>query len=370
MSTDNLQGIFRQASREPQGRRLSLAYASKWWPTWVGRKSRSSDVNLQSTARTQTPLIIVGLGFLLGSSIVWVKVLTGYMTPTQIASTRLVLAAATMVALLAVRRELRRPCFATVRGAAVLGVFDSAVPYLLMSWGAGRIDAGVGTVLLATMPLFTTVFAVVLAKEEQISPVKIAALLVGFLGVMVIAAPKGLDISNGFEPAHAAFIGGAVTLSASTVYGRALLKEAPALELSAWKLIAASAVVLPIMFLVDGAPDTAALSARPLAAMIFVGVVSTGLARMAYLWASGVIGSSTVSTVTYVMPAAGLTMAWLVLGEQPAPTTIAGLALIFVSIAGVMPATPAVVRARTRHLWPAVRSRRVEQPGAASTLNA
>jgi drug/metabolite transporter (DMT)-like permease len=280
---------------------------------------------------------IIGLGALLGSTGVWMKLLTEYMTTMQIVSSRIVLASLTMLALLAVRGELRWPSAALLRGAALLGIFDSVVPYTLMAFGARRVEAGLGSVLIATMPLFTNVFAVVLAREERLSITKLGALAVGFVGVMIIAAPKGLGVGNGFQSGLVAFLGASVALGASTVYGRRLLKEARALEVSAWKLVSASVLVVPAMLVMDGTPDVSAFAARPLVALLLVGVISTGLARMAYLWASGVVGSTSVSLVTYVMPGAGLMAARLVLGEQPAPTTIAGLALIFVSLAGVRP---------------------------------
>jgi len=292
-------------------------------------------MGLAFNAKGKSPFIIIGLGTLMGSSIVWTKVLTEYMTTVQIVSTRIVLASLTMFALAAVRGELRRPSLKLLRGAALLGLFDSLVPYLLMALGARQVAAGLGAVLLATMPLFTAVFAAVPAREERLSVMKVAALIVGFLGVVIIAAPQHL-VGHGLEPGHAAFLVASVALGASTVYGRRLLAGAPALEVSAWKLAGASVLVVPVMLATDGLPDASAFATQPLLAMLFVGIVSTGFARMIYLWASGVIGSTSISLVTYVVPSIGLIVAWLVLGERPAPTTVAGLVLIFVSIAGVM----------------------------------
>jgi drug/metabolite transporter (DMT)-like permease len=306
-------------------------------------------MNLAAIAKTKSPLVIVGLGALLGSTSAWLKLLTDYLTTMQIVSCRVVLASLTMFALLAVRGELRRPAQPLLRGAVVLGLVDSVIPYTLMAFGARRIEAGLGAVLIATMPLFTTLFAVVLAREERWSVAKLGALAAGFAGVVVIAAPKGLGAGNGILPGLGAFLGASIALGASTVYGRRLLDKAQALEVSAWKLATAAVLVVPVSLALDGAPGVAALAPRPLAAMLLVGVVSTGLARMAYLWVSGVIGSTSVSLVTYVMPGAGLLTARLVLGEQPAPTTIAGLALIFVSLTGITPgARQALTRAARR----------------------
>jgi drug/metabolite transporter (DMT)-like permease len=291
-------------------------------------------MNLAATTKTKSPLVIIGLGALLGSTSALLKLLTEYMTTMQIVSCRVVLASLTMFTLLAVRGELRWPRGTLLRGAALLGVLDSVVPYTLMAFGARHTEAGVGAVLIATVPLFTAVFAVVLAREERWSITKLGALAVGFAGVVTIAAPKGFGVGSALPSSLGAFLGASMALGAATVYGRRLLGQAQALELSAWKLAAASVLVVPPMLVMDGAPDATALATRPLAAMLFVGVASTGLARMAYLWASGIIGSTSVSLVTYVMPGAGLIAAYLVLGEQPAPTTLAGLALILVSLTG------------------------------------
>jgi hypothetical protein len=95
-------------------------------------------MNLTSIAKTNRPLVIIGLGALLGSTIVWTKLLTECMTTTQIVSSRIVLASLTTFALLAVRGDLRWPGSALLRGAVLLGVFDSVVPYLLMTFGAGQ----------------------------------------------------------------------------------------------------------------------------------------------------------------------------------------------------------------------------------------
>jgi len=301
-------------------------------------------MKLTAIATTRTPLVITGLGTLLGSTIVWTKVLTGHMTTMQIVSSRIVLAALTMFALLAVRGELRRPGRQLLRRAVLLGICDSLVPYALMAFGARRVDAGLGAVLIATIPLFTAIFAVVSAREERLSGTRIGALMTGFAGVAIVAAPNGLVLGSGSPAAVAAFLAAAVALAASTVYGRRLLTEAPALEVSAWKLAGASVLVVPVMLVIDGPPAASAFAPGPLLVMLFAGVVSTGLGRMALLWASGVIGSTSASLVTYVMPGAGLITAWLVLGERPAPATVTGLALIVLSLSGVITVTRPTVR--------------------------
>jgi len=313
-------------------------------------------MNVTSLAKTNTPIVIIGLGALLGSTSAWTKLLTEYMTTLQIVSSRIVLASLTLFALLAVRGEIRWPRWALVRGAALLGIFDSVVPYTLMAFGARQVEAGLGAVLIATMPLFTTVFAVVLGREERLSITKLGALAVGFVGVMIIAMPTSHGVGAGLRPGLCAFLGASVTLGASTVYGRRLLEESHALEVSAWKLAGASLLVVPAMLVLDGAPGASSFAARSLIAMVFVGVISTGFARMAYLWASGVMGSTNISLVTYVMPGAGLVTARLLLGEQPAPTTLAGLALVFVSLSGLMPSARAALTKTVCELWRRLRA--------------
>ena len=226
--------------------------------------------------------------------------------------------------------------FALVVGASLLVLFDSVIPYGLIAWAQHDIDSGTTAVLVSTMPLFTALFATAMLPEERLSWPRVTALLVGFSGVVAIAGGDSLDVRQGFTAGHAAVIGASISYGAATVYSKVLLKRAGVIDVSAVKLAAGTLIAVPFMFVIDGAPGAIDLDAKAIGALFMLGVVSTGIARLVYLWTIAEMGSVRASVVTYIIPVSGLLLGWAVLGEQPAAATYAGMMLIVAGSAGVM----------------------------------
>jgi drug/metabolite transporter (DMT)-like permease len=159
-------------------------------------------------------------------------------------------------------------------------------------------------------------------------------------------------------------IGASLSYGAATVYSKALLKSASVIDISAVKLVAGTLIAVPFMLAIDGAPTSIDLDVRAVGALLMLGVVSTGIARLVYLWTIAEMGSVRASVVTYIIPVSGLVLGWAVLGEQPAAGTYAGMALIVAGSAGVM-YQPERVVGMLRSRFGAPRTvRRITQPRA------
>jgi drug/metabolite transporter (DMT)-like permease len=286
-------------------------------------------------SRSGPSVALVALGLLFGSAFLCIKVLAEELTPMQIVAGRLGLAAVSVIVVLAIQRSVPRLSRGLLAGGTALALLDAVVPYALMAWAGGRIESSVGSVLVSSMPLFTALFAWALLPEERLSACKVAGLFVGFAGVAVIAGPEALDVRAGLSAAHVAVVGGAACYAAATVLSRRLLKSAQVVDLTAVKLVLGAAVAGALSLAVDGAP-AAAPSGSGIAALVVLGVASTGLGRLAYLWLIGRAGSVRASLVTYVIPISGVALGWWVLGEQPSVATLAGLGLVVGGSASVM----------------------------------
>jgi drug/metabolite transporter (DMT)-like permease len=293
-------------------------------------------VNQTTRSPANDAVILIVLGFVLGSAFLWIKILVDYLTPSQFVVARLGLAALAVLAYLALRGQLPLPSRSLLVGGSVLALFDSVIPYALVAWAEHSIDSSMTAVLISTMPLFTALFASVLLPEERLSVARAGALLVGFSGVVAIAGAGSLDVRQGFSAGHAAVIGASLSYGASTVYSRVLVRSASVMDVSAMKLLTGTLMAVPFMLAVDGAPTGIELDGRAIGALIMLGVVSTGIARLVYLWTIAEMGSVRASVVTYIIPVSGLLLGWAVLGEQPAPGTFVGMGLILLGSAGVM----------------------------------
>ena len=270
---------------------------------------------------------IVAAGAIFGSAFLCTKILVQELTVLQIVTARMFLGAAAVTAFMLVSGRLPKLTRGMLAGAAVLALADALIPYVLISWGETRINSGEAAVLVSTTPLFTALFAQALARDERVSPAKLGGLSLGFAGVVVIASGSGGALVAAPSAGAAAVVCAAMLYAAAAVYARRLLKRIDASTLNIAKLAIGVVFVLPFAF---------ALDARGIIAVLWLGMVSTGLARVAYFRAVAVAGSVRASLVTYIVPVSGVTLGVIVLGEPLQARSVAGFALVIFGIALVM----------------------------------
>src|SRR5688572_28575504 len=92
-------------------------------------------------------------------------------------------------------------------------------------------------------------------------------------------------------------------------------------------------VVFPI---VRGWPTFAPVSLRSTLAVVFSGIVGTGLAYVWWFRIAGILPAAAASLGTLSVPVIGVVSAALLLGERPDTAEIVGFALIFAAAACVI----------------------------------
>ncbi len=280
-------------------------------------------------------LILLALGATWGASFLFIKVIVEETSALEVAEGRMFFGALAVGAVMAMRRtRLRWPPSLWFR-VAVWALVGIVVPFILIAWAEEHIASGTASVLNSTMPLFTTLFAAIFLMEEQLTPVRGAGLVVGFVGVVVLTGGDIYDFSDSSVLGQLAVVGAAACYGAGAVYARGLLKQADPLELSGGQLVLGTLLVLPLLLAVRGTPDYS-LSAEAWLSLLALGVLGTGIAIVVYLWLVDNVGSVRSSLVTYIIPIVGLFLGWAVLDESIGVNTLLGGALIIAGVAGVM----------------------------------
>jgi len=280
-------------------------------------------------------LILLALGATWGASFLFIKVIVEETSALEVAEGRLFFGALAVGAVMTIRRtRLRWPLSFWVK-VAVWALVGVVVPFTLIAWAEEHIASGTASVLNSTMPLFTTLFAAIFLMEEQLTPVRGAGLVVGFLGVIVLTGGDVYDFRDSAVLGQLAVVGAAACYGIGTVYARTLLKQEDPLGLSAGQLVLGTLLVLPLLLAVRGTPDYS-LSAEAWLSLLALGVLGSGFAFVAYLWLVDNVGSVRSSLVTYIIPIVGLSLGWAVLDESIGVNTILGCALIIAGVAAVM----------------------------------
>jgi drug/metabolite transporter (DMT)-like permease len=272
-------------------------------------------------------LTLAALALIWGASFMFIKVAVRELDPAALAWLRIALAAVVLVPLMLVYSgrtavaEMRR---APVR-LTVLGLANTAVPFLLISWAETRIDSGLTAILQAAAPLFTVLIAIRIG-DERVTGARLAGVLVGFGGVSLLV---GVD-RGGAILAGLAVVAAALCYAASSVFSSHVLRDTNPLVIGAGSLAAAALLTAPvgIATLPGSVPGW-----KVAGSVLALGVVGTGVAYVLYFELLRTAGPSRAILVTYLVPAVAVLYGVLLLDEPLRVAAIVGLALILCGVA-------------------------------------
>ena len=267
-----------------------------------------------------------------GASFLFMRLGAGEFGPAALAFLRCAGAALCLLPLLQARGEpalLRRHW----RALLVVGVLNSALPFLAYGYAALAITAGLSSIFNATTPLWGAVIAW-LWLRERLAPWRALGLAIGFAGVLGL----GWDSASFKADAAGASSGGAVLacLAATLLYGvsanytrRRLAGVAP-LAVAAGSQLAAALVLAPLAGWRWPAqtPSTTAWIA-----VVLLAVVCTGLAYLLYFRLIANVGAPKALAVTFLIPAFALLWGALFLAEPVTPALLLGCAVILLGTA-------------------------------------
>src|ERR1700756_408342 len=139
-----------------------------------------------------TPRTLVALAFTL---VVWASAfagiragLRGY-SPAQLAILRFLVASA-VLAIYAGIAHFRRPEFRDIPGIIFSGVIGITFYNLALNYGEMRVTAGAASLLIASAPIWTALFAS-FVLHERLSPAGWCGVFLSFAGVALIASGEG-----------------------------------------------------------------------------------------------------------------------------------------------------------------------------------
>ena len=263
------------------------------------------------------------LGAIWGASFLFMRIAAPEFGAIPLITARVGIGALFLVGVLARRGGLDQ-LYENVPRLTLLGAINSAIPFSLFAYAVLSITAGFASVLNSTAPLFGALVAFIWLRERP-APLRIAGLVVGFAGVLVLVWGRVALARDGGGLAVLAGLTASVLYGIAANYVKKRLSYVDPLVIATGSLIAATALLLPVAFLTW--PEKSPTSASWLSA-ILLAVFCTGIAYILYFRLLSRIGPSKALAVTYLIPAFGVLWGHLFLHEPVTASMIVGCAVI------------------------------------------
>ena len=271
-------------------------------------------------------LDLVLLGAIWGAAFLFIRISVPEFGPIALVEVRVAIAAALLLVWVAARGEL-----GTFRGRwrslFVIGALNTAVPFALFAYATRTVPAGFAAVLNATVPLWGALIGRVVFGEK-LGIDRGVGLFVGFVGVVILVAPK---LSVGGETlAIAAALGGSSLYALSAHLTRRMLPGMGSLSISAGSLLASVAILaLPTLWL----RPVAMPSAPAWGSVLALAVGGTALGYVLYFRLLANAGPTSAMAVTYLIPMFGMLWGWMFLSEAATATMLIGCEFILAGVA-------------------------------------
>lgn len=210
-----------------------------------------------------------------------------------------------------------------------MGMLNNVIPFSLIVAGQQSVASGVASILNAATPLFGVIFAHLLTQDEKLTPLKLAGVIVGFLGVAVMIGPDAISGLGGNLAAQMMILAGAASYAFAGIFGRRFkAMGVTPMATATGQVIASSIILLPLVLVIDRPWTLPAPGWDAIAALIGVAAISTAFAYFLYFRILASAGATNLLLVTFLIPISAILLGTAFLSEALLPRQIAGMALI------------------------------------------
>lgn len=257
-------------------------------------------------------LSVIALGLVWGASFMAVKIAMGGFGPLTVAAGRLALAGLILLIVTVLTRR------SWPRGARLWGfvlafaIFSNALPFVLLNWAQQTVTSAFAGVTMASVPLFVLPLAVVFVPGERFSVLKLAGMILGFVGVVLLLGPREiLDGSAGWAP-RAACVAAALSYAVGGIFAR-LAPPVDQIAYSGTALTLAAIFIVPLALGIEGLPSETGQG--PVLALLFLAVFPTATATLLLVRTLRSAGPTFVTLVNFMVPVWAVAFGVALLGE-------------------------------------------------------
>jgi drug/metabolite transporter (DMT)-like permease len=177
------------------------------------------------------------------------------------------------------------------------------VPFVLIYWAQMRVDSGLASILFATFPLWVTLTSRYFLPNERITSLRLAGMILGFLGVVFIFI-NGIDIKNfGTQQTSGmiAIVAAAIIQATGLVALRKFGANANPISLNFWSMLLSALFLLPASLVIEDY-STVVLNIKSVGSLIYLSLFCTVFVFVIYFWITKHVEAVILSLSAFITP--------------------------------------------------------------------
>ncbi|MGM7699741.1 DMT family transporter [Microbacterium sp. A84] len=268
-------------------------------------------------------LLFGAMAVLWGIPYLFISIAVQSYSPPAIVAGRAIIGALALLPF-AIRSGALKAALPHWRWVLAFAAVEIAGPFVLLGHAEMTLPSGLTGLLVATVPLFAVIIALVGGDRGVLKPARVIGLAIGFIGVLVVVAGPGLASGNLLAAGEVLLV--AVLYATAPFIVAKKLGAAPSLGVITLALIANGIFYLPIALATQHEVPTVSATV----ALVILALVCTAVAFLVFFALIREVGPVRAPLFTYVNPVVAIILGAIVLSEPLTPGLLIGFPLIII----------------------------------------
>ncbi|QQE11421.1 DMT family transporter [Planctomycetota bacterium] len=273
------------------------------------------------------------VGLIWGTAFIFMKDAAEILTPNQVAFSRVFFGFIPVLIAAILQKAIKLEHIKHIHHFFIASLLAASIYYYAFANAAELLPSGINGALSGSIPLFAFITSIIFLRDEKITMRNILGIIIGFVGVAIIANPTSQDTSALNMNGIFYILLSSLACGASFVYVRKFITP---LKIKPLALVTYQLALATITFLmITDFTGYNAIWSSPrayLGLIIGLGLLATGFAYMIYYYIVDKLGAITASASTYIPPVVALLIGSLLAGESISARDYIATAIIFLGV--------------------------------------
>jgi drug/metabolite transporter (DMT)-like permease len=222
-------------------------------------------------------------------------------------------------------RGYKLPDLASLKHISIQGIFLLCIANGGLTWALEYISGGLAAIIAALLPLFITVFSILILKSGKITKWMLAGMIIGFGGIVIIFYDYLDFFSNkGFAFGVALAVMSTLSWAFGMVYTSKKKLPVDILFSVGLQMLIAGVITLFVCLLSGKYVNLANTGSASLYSLLYLILFGSLIAYSAFVFAVSKLPPTLVSIYAYINPIVAVLLGWMLLHEKLNPNMILG----------------------------------------------